>query len=73
MQRARDYEFHATGLAPFSDEKSITAIARTRKGAKRYVLQRFRPATVLSHDYFKKVDPFVSEKQMMRLQKIATP
>ncbi len=73
MQRARDYEFRTTCLASFSDEENITAIAQAIKGAKRYVLQRFRPATVLSPGYFKMADPAFSEERMTRLRQIAAP
>jgi pyruvate formate lyase activating enzyme len=73
MQKARDYEFRTTCLAPFSDEENVTAIAQAIKGAKRYVLQRFRPAIVLSPDYFKTAGPVFSEERMIRLRQIAAP
>ena len=73
MEGGCDYEFRTTCLKPFVDEDGIGQMAAAIKGARRYILQRFRPDTVLSPGYFSKIDPVFSEDELTHLQRIASP
>ncbi len=56
-----DYEFRTTVCPAFLDEKDIEEIARSIKGAKKYVLQQFVPRDTLD-PALEKVAPYTKEK-----------
>jgi pyruvate formate lyase activating enzyme len=73
MQGRVDYEFRTTCVRPFVDDELIDAIARTIQGARRYVLQPFRPAILLRPSFFTAGNPGFSSSSMQRLRQKAEP
>jgi pyruvate formate lyase activating enzyme len=71
MEYAKDYEFRTTCVAPFVDETEITHIAKEIPNARRYILQPFRPKTVLDRSYFQGNRGYLSDAQIDRLRSIA--
>ena len=53
MESNVSYEFRTTCVRPIVNEETVETIAKTIKGAKRYVLQRFSTRKVLDPDYFR--------------------
>jgi pyruvate formate lyase activating enzyme len=53
MSSGVDYEFRTTCARPFAGPDTIGDIARSIRGARKYVLQQFNPATVLDPAFFK--------------------
>ncbi len=66
-----DYEFRTTICPAIHTEKDIEDIARTIKGAKKYVLQQFVPKDTLD-PAFEKVLPYSKEK-LMEIANICQP
>ncbi|MCP3953249.1 MAG: anaerobic ribonucleoside-triphosphate reductase activating protein [Desulfobacterales bacterium] len=52
MSSGVDYEFRTTCARPFAGPETLGDIARSIKGARKYVLQKFNPATVLEPGFF---------------------
>lgn len=73
IQSRVDYEFRTTCVRPFVDDERIGAIASIIQGARRYVLQTFRPAVLLRPDFFTAVNPGFSSSSMQRLRRLAEP
>ncbi len=71
MDHARDYEFRTTCVAPFVDERIMAAITKEIPNARRYILQPFRPQTVLDRAYFQGNGSPLSEDQIDRLRVLA--
>jgi pyruvate formate lyase activating enzyme len=77
MSSGRDYEFRTTFVRPFAGPENASEIARSVRGARRYVIQKFNPDIVLDAHFFqsypqqpdhaqleiirKKINPFVGE------------
>jgi len=73
MESGVDYEFRTTCVRPLVTESSISAIAHMIQGARRYLLQRFRPEEVLEPGFFEDRDASFSEAELLRLQALARP
>jgi pyruvate formate lyase activating enzyme len=73
MASSLAHEFRTTCLAPFVSRDIMGSIARHIDGAMLYVLQRFRPKTVLDPDFFQGVDRGMDDDEMIALQSIAKP
>lgn len=73
MAKAPDYEFRTTCVSPFVDDAIMPRIASAIEGARRYVLQPFRPDTVLAPDFFTDDNAALSIKAIERLKAIAAP
>ncbi len=73
MQAGIDYEFRTTCVKPFVDPEKIQQMAATIAGAHRYVLQTFRPHTLLDRDFFAQADPAFTQDQLKQLQAVAAP
>jgi pyruvate formate lyase activating enzyme len=72
MNHAPDYEFRTTCVAPFIDTDTVTAIARAIGGARRYILQPYRPAELLDPEFTRSAHPYSSD-EMTHLQTLAAP
>lgn len=74
MESGVDYEFRTTCVKPILDDEKIEGILSIIKGARRYVLQRFRPGDVLIPDYFKEGGAAgYDETELLRLKSLAAP
>jgi pyruvate formate lyase activating enzyme len=62
MQGKVPYEFRSTVLPAFHTEKDIVAMARQIKGADKYILQQFRPASQLVNEKFIKEITYTKKK-----------
>jgi pyruvate formate lyase activating enzyme len=71
MDSAPAYEFRTTCARPVIDETVIGAIARSIKGADRYVLQPFQSQRLLSPSFFRRSEPAFTSAQMHRLKAVA--
>jgi pyruvate formate lyase activating enzyme len=71
MAHARDYEFRTTCVPPFVDEPIMAHIAKEISGARRYILQPFRPDIVLDRDYFRDHKGRLSDARIDGLRSIA--
>ncbi|MFZ1984555.1 MAG: anaerobic ribonucleoside-triphosphate reductase activating protein [Desulfatitalea sp.] len=67
------YEFRTTCVRPFVDEGIIVEIARAIEGARRYVLQTFRPISLLDPAFFDGLNPGFTPDGMQRLKAEAAP
>ena len=73
MEKAKAYEFRTTCVKSIVTEQDVENIARTLKGARLYVLQRFRNGRVLHPEYFRKSQGSYNEDDLMHLKTIADP
>lgn len=73
MESAPDYEFRTTCVKGIVDEIVIQTIAKTIKGAKRYVLQPFQNKDVLHPEFFQDTDSHFNEDELSPLKTIAEP
>lgn len=73
MEYAGDYEFRTTCVSPFVDADAIQAIADEIPNARRYVLQAFRPKTVLDQRFFNRNSGYISEAQIEKFKSIVSP
>ena len=71
MQSPLDYEFRTTCVKPFVDKQIIKKIAKTIRGARLYVLQRFRNNEILHPEFFQGHDIGYDEEGMMDLKSTA--
>jgi pyruvate formate lyase activating enzyme len=71
MNSSVDYEFRTTCVKPIVDEKEIENIAMLIAGAHSYVLQRFRPGSVLHPEFFQETRGDYDEEDLMCLKSIA--
>ena len=71
MDAAPAYEFRTTCVRPFVSEGIIESIACQIQGAARFFLQRFQRQNLLSPDFFRDIDPTVSEDEITRLHALA--
>jgi pyruvate formate lyase activating enzyme len=67
------YEFRTTCVRPFVDGPAVEEIARLISGARRYILQTFRPATVLDPNFARRPDIAFDADEMHNLQQLAAP
>ncbi len=58
MRQNIEYEFRTTYFKPLLSQKDLINISFTVKGAKRYVIQKFRPGKVLDPAYVREDDHF---------------
>src|SRR3989338_2529792 len=65
-----DYEFRTTVVPTQFDEKEAEEIGKWIKGAKRYLLQQFRPTKTHINPKFSKIEPYSAE-QLKTFKKIA--
>jgi pyruvate formate lyase activating enzyme len=73
MDSGLDYEFRTTCVRSFVDGPAVASISATIQGARHYVLQTFRPVTLLNPDHFKDANPGFEPAEMERLRQIALP
>jgi pyruvate formate lyase activating enzyme len=74
LESAPAYEFRTTCVAPFVNEASVEAIAKTIEGAASYVLQPFNHrAMCLDPGFNQGRDPALSPEMMQRLKSLAEP
>ncbi len=71
MDSGKDYEFRTTCVKPIVTPGAIEQIARLIRGARLYVLQRFRDAHILHPEFFKNQDCDYSPDELLQLQTIA--
>jgi pyruvate formate lyase activating enzyme len=71
MDSSLDYEFRTTCVKPIVDEKKIENIATLIDGANSYVLQRFRPSSVLHAEFFQETGGDYDEEDLLSLKSIA--
>jgi pyruvate formate lyase activating enzyme len=71
MNSGVDYEFRTTCVPPFVDATRMARMASTIKGARRFILQKFKPAMVLDPGYFEKGWTGFSAEQMADLRRLA--
>ncbi len=71
MDSSLDYEFRTTCVKPIVDEKGIENIASLIEGANSYVLQRFRPKSVLNPEFFRGTVSNYDEEDLLSLKSIA--
>jgi pyruvate formate lyase activating enzyme len=71
MDSSLDYEFRTTCVKPIVDEKGIENIAMLIDGADFYVLQRFRPNSVLYPEFFQESGSDYNEEDLLALKSIA--
>jgi len=68
-----DYEFRTTCARPFAGPGTISDIARSIRGARKYVLQTFNPATVLDPAFFKGHPRQPDKNQLEKIRKEIAP
>ena len=73
MESSVPYEFRTTCVKPLVDNDIIESVAKTIKGANRYVLQRFNDTRILHPEFFKEVKPEYDMDELTSLQTIARP
>jgi pyruvate formate lyase activating enzyme len=71
MDSSLGYEFRTTCVKPIVDEKGIENIAMIIDGADSYVLQRFRPNSVLYPEFFQEPGCDYDEEDLLSLKSIA--
>ena len=67
------YEFRTTCVRPIVTEETVETIAKTIRGARRYVLQRFSNRKVLDPGYFREAGSGYEDHELLRLKSIADP
>jgi pyruvate formate lyase activating enzyme len=73
MDRCETYEFRTTCVRPLVSEKTVEKVVQLIQGARRYVLQRFRPAEMLHPEFFQDMDPAFSPEELRELHAQASP
>lgn len=73
MESSVPHEFRTTCVKPFVDRDIIECVAKTIRGANRYVLQRFHHTRILHPEFFKEVEPAYDMDELMFLQSVAEP
>jgi pyruvate formate lyase activating enzyme len=73
MDRCKGYEFRTTCVRPLVSRETVEKIARLIQGAKRYALQRFRPAEILHPEFFQDMDPAFTDEELQGFQTLAAP
>jgi pyruvate formate lyase activating enzyme len=73
MESSLVYEFRTTCVKPIINERVIEEIARSIKGGRRYVLQRFYGHKVLNPAYFEKQGSPFKEYELFNLKSVAGP
>ena len=73
MKSSVDYEFRTTCVPPFVDEEIMKRMAGAIKGARRYILQKFNPATVLDPGFFPSGRKAPGADRLLNLQSLAEP
>ena len=73
MNSSVDYEFRTTCVKPIVNEQGIKNIAMLIEGATSYVLQRFRPSSVLHPEFFQEIGGDYDEEGLMSLKSTAEP
>ncbi len=68
-----DYEFRTTCVRPFVDEAQVRRMVPAVAGARRYVLQTFRPEKVLDGNFFAGAGPGHTREELERLRAIVSP
>lgn len=68
MSSGLDYEFRTTCASPFAGPENLVAIARSIRGARKYILQKFNLENVLDPDFFKRYpqQPDTAELEKIR-------
>lgn len=73
MDCCEAYEFRTTCVRPLVSGETVEKIARLIQGAKRYVLQRFRPAEILHPEFFQDMDPTFTHEELQGFHALAAP
>ncbi|MCU0557799.1 MAG: anaerobic ribonucleoside-triphosphate reductase activating protein [Desulfobacterales bacterium] len=73
MHSGRPYEFRTTCVQPFVDPAIITAITSCIAGAERYVLQTFRPETVMDPRFFTGSRRGATAAELENFRRLAAP
>lgn len=73
MDTAPDYEFRTTCVRPFISPESFDNVLEPIRGARRYTLQRFRPANVLEPGFFPDTNQGFTMDDMASLMARAQP
>jgi pyruvate formate lyase activating enzyme len=73
MHGTVDYEFRTTCVPPFVDETKLKQIAREIADARRYILQPFRPQTVLDAEFLSSHQTDLPPGQMERFKAAVSP
>lgn len=73
MSSGLDYEFRTTCVNPFAGPETILEIAKSIQGARKYILQKLNPVTVLDPVFFShhKLQP--SGSDLKKMQKMVSP
>jgi pyruvate formate lyase activating enzyme len=73
MESGVDYEFRTTCVKPWVTPETVRGICGLIHGARRYILQRFRPEGVLQPEYFARRSGRLSPAEMHALKSLAAP
>ena len=73
MDSGVDHEFRTTCVKPIVGADTIENMARCIQGARKYVLQRFRPGPMLHPEFFHDRDWEYSDEELKALQALAQP
>ena len=68
-----DYEFRTTCVHPFVTEARMHTMAVAVQGARRLILQRFKPQNTLDPGFGSNTQAVLSMEQMQALQQLAAP
>jgi pyruvate formate lyase activating enzyme len=71
LDNSKEYEFRTTIIKELHDAQEVAAMAKTIQGAKRYILQKFRPEVLLDHS-FQAYSP-CTDDEMAELCRTALP
>jgi pyruvate formate lyase activating enzyme len=73
MDTAPDYEFRTTCVRPFISPETFDRVLEPIRGARRYILQRFRPDHVLEPGFFPDTNQSLTKEDMASLLTRAQP
>jgi len=73
MSSGLDYEFRTTCANPVAGPDTILDIAKSIQGARKYVLQKLNPTTVLDPDFFKRHRHQPERSDLEKMRKMVSP
>jgi len=73
MSSGLDYEFRTTCARPFAGPETIVDIARSIRGARKYVLQKFNMGNVLNPSFFEAYPRHPDEPQLEEMRRKIAP
>jgi pyruvate formate lyase activating enzyme len=73
MSSGLDYEFRTTCANPVAGPDTILDIAKSIQGARKYILQKLNPTTVLDPDFFKCHPHQPDRSDLEKMRKMVSP